>query len=204
MQASSSRCLQHCRTPGFRGCADRYPDGVIVPPGLMRLPQSPAYRLDRQCDRISVAPGIGDPAIAFERAMSVGDLRSAPDLSIRERPQIPCPLDGFDLECRGSLSPDVRPAAAGKRRCCPVSRDNADPVPGRSRSVRDVGCRFAPAREAVEYRRDHGGHRVAAFQPRASITALENVMVPVSRRGASRRAASTKAGSCWRASVWRR
>jgi putative ABC transport system ATP-binding protein len=104
------------------------------------------------------------------------------------------PIDGFDLDvAAGSLVILMGPSGCGKTTLLSclggILRPNSGAI-----KFGDVDVASLNARELQTYRRDTVGIVFQAFNLVPSLTALENVMVPLLAAGASRRAASKKAG----------
>jgi putative ABC transport system ATP-binding protein len=104
------------------------------------------------------------------------------------------PIDGFDLDvAAGSLVILMGPSGCGKTTLLSclggILRPNSGAI-----KFGDVDVVSLNARELSTYRRDTVGIVFQAFNLVPSLTALENVMVPLLAAGASRRAASKKAG----------
>jgi putative ABC transport system ATP-binding protein len=104
------------------------------------------------------------------------------------------PIDGFDLDvAAGSLVILMGPSGCGKTTLLSclggILRPNSGAI-----KFGDVDVMSLNARELSTYRRDTVGIVFQAFNLVPSLTALENVMVPLLAAGASRRAASKKAG----------
>jgi putative ABC transport system ATP-binding protein len=127
--------------------------------------------------------------------MSVGDL-SIQNLVV-EYPsgaETVRPIDGFDLDvAAGSLVILMGPSGCGKTTLLSCLGGILRPSSGAIK-FGDVDVTSLNARELQTYRRDTVGIVFQAFNLVPSLTALENVMVPLLAAGASRRAASKKAG----------
>jgi putative ABC transport system ATP-binding protein len=127
--------------------------------------------------------------------MSVGDL-SVQNLVV-EYPSgadTVRPIDGFDLDvAAGSLVILMGPSGCGKTTLLSCLGGILRPSSGAIK-FGDVDVVSLNARELSTYRRDTVGIVFQAFNLVPSLTALENVMVPLLAAGASRRAASKKAG----------
>jgi putative ABC transport system ATP-binding protein len=104
------------------------------------------------------------------------------------------PIDGFDLDvAAGSLVILMGPSGCGKTTLLSCLGGILRPSSGAIK-FGDVDVASLTARELQTYRRDTVGIVFQAFNLVPSLTALENVMVPLLAAGASRRAASKKAG----------
>jgi putative ABC transport system ATP-binding protein len=104
------------------------------------------------------------------------------------------PIDGFDLDvAAGSLVILMGPSGCGKTTLLSCLGGILRPSSGAIK-FGDVDVASLTARELSTYRRDTVGIVFQAFNLVPSLTALENVMVPLLAAGASRRAASKKAG----------
>lgn len=104
------------------------------------------------------------------------------------------PINGFDLDvAAGSLVILLGPSGCGKTTLLSCLGGILRPSSGAIK-FGDVDVASLTARELSTYRRDTVGIVFQAFNLVPSLTALENVMVPLLAAGASRRAASKKAG----------
>jgi putative ABC transport system ATP-binding protein len=104
------------------------------------------------------------------------------------------PINGFDLDvAAGSLVILMGPSGCGKTTLLSCLGGILRPSSGAIK-FGDVDVASLTARELSTYRRDTVGIVFQAFNLVPSLTALENVMVPLLAAGASRRAASKKAG----------
>jgi putative ABC transport system ATP-binding protein len=104
------------------------------------------------------------------------------------------PIDGFDLDvAAGSLVILMGPSGCGKTTLLSCLGGILQPSSGAIK-FGDVDVTSLNARELSMYRRDTVGIVFQAFNLVPSLTALENVMVPMLAAGTSRRAASKKAG----------
>jgi putative ABC transport system ATP-binding protein len=104
------------------------------------------------------------------------------------------PIDGFDLDvAAGSLVILMGPSGCGKTTLLSCLGGILRPSSGAIK-FGDVDVASLTARELSTYRRETVGIVFQAFNLVPSLTALENVMVPLLAAGASRRAASKKAG----------
>jgi putative ABC transport system ATP-binding protein len=104
------------------------------------------------------------------------------------------PIEGFDLDvAAGSLVILMGPSGCGKTTLLSCLGGILRPSSGAIK-FGDVDVASLTARELSTYRRDTVGIVFQAFNLVPSLTALENVMVPLLAAGASRRAASKKAG----------
>jgi putative ABC transport system ATP-binding protein len=104
------------------------------------------------------------------------------------------PIDGFDLDvAAGSLVILMGPSGCGKTTLLSclggILRPNSGAI-----KFGNVDVASLTTRELTTYRRDTVGIVFQAFNLVPSLTALENVMVPLTAAGASRRAARKKAG----------
>jgi putative ABC transport system ATP-binding protein len=127
--------------------------------------------------------------------MSVGDL-SIQNLTVEYASGADTvrPIDGFDLDvAAGSLVILMGPSGCGKTTLLSCLGGILRPSSGAIK-FGDVDVASLTARELSTYRRDTVGIVFQAFNLVPSLTALENVMVPLLAAGASRRAASKKAG----------
>ncbi|MCW2564749.1 MAG: ABC-type antimicrobial peptide transport system, ATPase component [Mycobacterium sp.] len=127
--------------------------------------------------------------------MSVGDL-SIQNLTVEYASGADTvrPIDGFDLDvAAGSLVILMGPSGCGKTTLLSCLGGILRPSSGAIK-FGDVDVASLTARELSTYRRDTVGIVFQAFNLVPSLTALENVMVPLLATGASRRAASKKAG----------
>jgi putative ABC transport system ATP-binding protein len=127
--------------------------------------------------------------------MSVGDL-SIQNLTVEYASGADTvrPIDGFDLDvAAGSLVILMGPSGCGKTTLLSCLGGILRPSSGAIK-FGDVDIASLTARELSTYRRDTVGIVFQAFNLVPSLTALENVMVPLLAAGASRRAASKKAG----------
>ena len=104
------------------------------------------------------------------------------------------PIDGFDLDvAAGSLVILMGPSGCGKTTLLSCLGGILRPSSGAIK-FGDVDVASLTARELSTYRRDTVGIVFQAFNLVPSLTALENVMVPLTAAGTSRRAARKKAG----------
>jgi putative ABC transport system ATP-binding protein len=104
------------------------------------------------------------------------------------------PIDGFDLDvAAGSLVILMGPSGCGKTTLLSCLGGILKPSSGAIK-FGDVDVASLTARELSTYRRETVGIVFQAFNLVPSLTALENVMVPLLAAGTSRRAASKKAG----------
>ena len=127
--------------------------------------------------------------------MSVGDL-SIQNLTVEYASGADTvrPIDGFDLDvAAGSLVILMGPSGCGKTTLLSCLGGILRPSSGAIK-FGDVDVASLTARELSTYRRDTVGIVFQAFNLVPSLTALENVMVPLLAAAASRRAASKKAG----------
>ena len=127
--------------------------------------------------------------------MSVGDL-SIQNLTVEYASGADTvrPIEGFDLDvAAGSLVILMGPSGCGKTTLLSCLGGILRPSSGAIK-FGDVDVASLTARELSTYRRDTVGIVFQAFNLVPSLTALENVMVPLLAAGASRRAASKKAG----------
>ncbi|MDT7793546.1 MAG: putative transport system ATP-binding protein [Mycobacterium sp.] len=127
--------------------------------------------------------------------MSVGDL-SIQNLTVEYASGADTvrPIDGFDLDvAAGSLVILMGPSGCGKTTLLSCLGGILRPSSGAIK-FGDLDVASLTARELSTYRRDTVGIVFQAFNLVPSLTALENVMVPLLATGASRRAASKKAG----------
>src|ERR1700736_3730384 len=104
------------------------------------------------------------------------------------------PINGLSLDvAAGSLVILMGPSGCGKTTLLSCLGGILRPSSGAIK-FGDVDVASLTARELQTYRRDTVGIVFQAFNLVPSLTALENVMVPLLAAGASRRAASKKAG----------
>jgi putative ABC transport system ATP-binding protein len=104
------------------------------------------------------------------------------------------PIDGFDLDvAAGSLVILMGPSGCGKTTLLSCLGGILRPSSGAIK-FGDVDVASLNARELSTYRRETVGIVFQAFNLVPSLTALENVMVPLLAAGTSRRAAHKKAG----------
>ncbi|MDT5236970.1 MAG: putative transport system ATP-binding protein [Mycobacterium sp.] len=104
------------------------------------------------------------------------------------------PIDGFDLDvAAGSLVILMGPSGCGKTTLLSCLGGILRPSSGAIK-FGDVDVASLTARELSTYRRDTVGIVFQAFNLVPSLTAIENVMVPLSAAGVSRRAAHKRAG----------
>jgi putative ABC transport system ATP-binding protein len=104
------------------------------------------------------------------------------------------PIDGFDLDvAEGSLVILMGPSGCGKTTLLSCLGGILRPSSGAIK-FGDVDVASLNARELSTYRRETVGIVFQAFNLVPSLTALENVMVPLLAAGMSRRAAHKKAG----------
>ena len=104
------------------------------------------------------------------------------------------PIDGFDLDvAAGSLVILMGPSGCGKTTLLSCLGGILRPSSGAIK-FGDVDVASLTARELSTYRRETVGIVFQAFNLVPSLTALENVMVPLLSAGTSRRAARKKAG----------
>src|SRR5690349_16475567 len=105
------------------------------------------------------------------------------------------PIDGFDLDvAAGSLVILMGPSGCGKTTLLSCLGGILQPTSGAIK-FGDVDVSALNAKEISTYRRDTVGIVFQAFNLVPSLTALENVMVPLLAAGMSRRAAHKKAGN---------
>jgi len=98
------------------------------------------------------------------------------------------PLDGVDLRAKPRVTHDLLGrVAAARRRCCPRSEESSTPQHGQIR-FGDVDVTALEGRALIEYRRRTVGIVFQAFNLVPSLSALENVMVPMRAARMSRRA----------------
>ena len=111
------------------------------------------------------------------------------------------PLDGFNLDvAAGSLVILLGPSGCGKTTLLSCLGGILKPSAGAIK-FGDVDVTSLDARGLAKYRRETVGIVFQAFNLVPSLTALENVMVPLRAAGMSRREAHEKAeASCWRGS----
>jgi putative ABC transport system ATP-binding protein len=103
------------------------------------------------------------------------------------------PIDGFDLDvAAGSLVILMGPSGCGKTTLLSCLGGILRPSSGAIK-FGDVDVASLTARELSTYRRDTVGIVFQAFNLVPSLTALENVIVPLSSAGVSRRAAHKRA-----------
>src|ERR1700728_4334069 len=103
------------------------------------------------------------------------------------------PIDGLDLELKaGSLNILLGPSGCGKTTLLSCLGGLLTPTSGRI-TVADVDVTALNNREMSQYRRHQVGIVFQAFNPVPSLTALENVLVPLRAAGLSRRAARARA-----------
>jgi putative ABC transport system ATP-binding protein len=127
--------------------------------------------------------------------MSVGDL-SIQNLVVEyaSGAETVRPIDGLDLDvAAGSLVILMGPSGCGKTTLLSCLGGILRPSSGAIK-FGDVDVASLTARELSTYRRDTVGIVFQAFNLVPSLTALENVMVPLLAAGTSRRAARKKAG----------
>lgn len=104
------------------------------------------------------------------------------------------PIDGFDLDvAAGSLVILMGPSGCGKTTLLSCLGGILRPSSGAIK-FGDIDVASLNARELSTYRRERVGIVFQAFNLVPSLTALENVMVPLLAAGTSRRAATKKAG----------
>src|SRR6476620_7284835 len=104
------------------------------------------------------------------------------------------PLDGFNLDvAAGSLVILLGPSGCGKTTLLSCLGGILKPTSGAIK-FGDVDVTSLDARGMSKYRRETVGIVFQAFNLVPSLTALENVMVPLLAAGTSRRAAHKKAG----------
>jgi putative ABC transport system ATP-binding protein len=104
------------------------------------------------------------------------------------------PIDGFDLDvAAGSLVILMGPSGCGKTTLLSCLGGILRPSSGAIK-FGDVDVASLTARELSIYRRDTVGIVFQAFNLVPSLSALDNVMVPLTAAGTSRRAARKKAG----------
>src|ERR1700742_5062532 len=103
------------------------------------------------------------------------------------------PIDGFDLDvAAGSLVILMGPSGCGKTTLLSCLGGILRPTSGAIK-FGDVDVASLTARELSTYRRDTVGIVFQAFNLVPSLTALENVMVPMSAAGIARREARERA-----------
>ena len=103
------------------------------------------------------------------------------------------PIDGLNLDVTaGSLAILLGQAAAGRRHCCRASAASSARPRARSSSATSTSRRWT-TRALSTYRRGTVGIVFQAFNLVPSLTAIENVMVPMRAAGMSRRAARQRA-----------
>ena len=103
------------------------------------------------------------------------------------------PIDGLDLELKaGSLNILLGPSGCGKTTLLSCLGGLLTPTSGRI-TVGDVDVTALNHREMSQYRRHQVGIVFQAFNLVPSLTALENVLVPLRAAGLSRRAARERA-----------
>src|SRR6202035_5367504 len=103
------------------------------------------------------------------------------------------PIDGLDLELKaGSLNILLGPSGCGKTTLLSCLGGLLTPTSGRI-TVADVDVTALNNREMSQYRRHQVGIVFQAFNLVPSLTALENVLVPLRAAGLSRRAARERA-----------
>ena len=103
------------------------------------------------------------------------------------------PIDGLDLELKaGSLNILLGPSGCGKTTLLSCLGGLLTPTSGRI-TVGDVDVTDLNRREMSQYRRHQVGIVFQAFNLVPSLTALENVLVPLRAAGLSRRAARERA-----------
>src|SRR3984957_2602160 len=97
------------------------------------------------------------------------------------------PIDGLDLELKaGSLNILLGPSGCGKTTLLSCLGGLLTPTSGRI-TVGDVDVTALNRRKMSEYRRHQVGIVFQAFNLVPSLTALENVVVPLRAAGRSRR-----------------
>src|SRR6202044_3512698 len=103
------------------------------------------------------------------------------------------PIDGLDLELKaGSLNILLGPSGCGKTTLLSCLGGLLTPTSGRI-TVGDADVTALNHREMSQYRRHQVGIVFQAFNLVPSLTALENVLVPLRAAGLSRRAARERA-----------
>jgi putative ABC transport system ATP-binding protein len=103
------------------------------------------------------------------------------------------PIDGLDLDLEpGSLNILLGPSGCGKTTLLSALGGLLTPTSGRI-SVGDISVTALGRRALSHYRRQHVGIVFQAFNLVPSLTALENVMVPLRGAGHSRRSARRRA-----------
>ena len=113
------------------------------------------------------------------------------------------PLDGFNLDvAAGSLVILLGPSGCGKTTLLSCLGGILRPTAGAIK-FGDVDVTSLDAQGLSKYRRETVGIVFQAFNLVPSLTALENVMVPLRSAGMSRRAAREKAEQLLPASGWR-